>query len=87
MLFKLAVDDIDLALASDYPVDKVFKLYERKGECLHQLSKSTSKDHEEKKALAIKSVEAFRSVYRKAFEWWLPIPVQSHGGRIGTVQN
>ena len=59
--FQLAVDDVDLSLASGYPADKAFKLYERKGECLHQLSKSPSKDNDEKKALAEKAVEAFRS--------------------------
>ena len=30
---RLALRDIDMALASGYPEDKVFKLYERKGEC------------------------------------------------------
>ena len=32
--FDTALSDIDLALSSGYPESKVFKLYERRAECL-----------------------------------------------------
>eukprot|EP00095_Tigriopus_kingsejongensis_P011484 maker-scaffold626_size122949-snap-gene-0.33 protein:Tk11484 transcript:maker-scaffold626_size122949-snap-gene-0.33-mRNA-1 annotation:"set and mynd domain-containing protein 4-like" len=35
--FDMAIQDIDMALKSGYPVQKSFKLYERKGECLESL--------------------------------------------------
>ena len=58
--FQLAINDIDLALTAGYPLDKVFKLYERKGECLQQLAKSVSKSVDEKKVFVEKAVEAYR---------------------------
>ena len=59
-LFQLAINDIDLALTSGYPIDKVFKLYERKGECLQQMAKASWRTVEERKDSAGRSVEAFR---------------------------
>ncbi len=62
--FQLAINDIDLAISTGYPLDKVFKLYERKGECLQQMAKSVSKTAEEKKGFVEKAIEAYRCVLK-----------------------
>ena len=37
--FDTAVSDIDLAVTSGYPESKVFKLHERKAECLEAMAR------------------------------------------------
>ena len=37
--FDTALADIDLAVASGYPESKVFKLHERKAECLEAMGR------------------------------------------------
>jgi hypothetical protein len=57
-LFQCAIEDINLSLASGYPLDKAFKLYERKGECLQQLAKTGTQNEKERRLE--EAVEAFR---------------------------
>jgi len=56
--FQLAIDDADLALDSYYPLDKCFKLYERKGECYLKLALS-ARTIELKEDLIKKSITSY----------------------------
>ena len=53
--YNLALRDIKLALDSKYPQDKVFKLYERQGECESSLGK-----HEQAKESFEMSIEMIK---------------------------
>ena len=62
--FDTAVADIDLAVTSGYPESKVFKLHERKAECLEGMQRPDAAAESYRVVRRISSLSVFRGFFR-----------------------